>query len=55
MDQGPDAEGPGGWGDVGLFSMVVVSRTSDAVDAATGEADVEGDIDEFEEDTVLPV
>jgi len=48
MNQGPDAEGPGGRSEVSLFSMVVVSGTGYAVDAATGEANVEEDIDEFE-------
>lgn len=42
----PDAERPGRWGEVGLFSMVVVRWTSYRVDVTTREANVERDIDD---------
>jgi len=56
VDQGPDTKGPRGWGEVGLLAVpIVVGRAGDAVRVAPHEANVQEDIDEFEEDAFLPV
>jgi len=56
VDDRPDAEGPAGWGQVGLLTGAVdVMGTSNGVDVASGEEDVNEDVDDLEKDTFSPV
>lgn len=56
MDNGPDAKGPSGRSEVGLLAgAVVVVRSSNGVDVATSEEEVDENVHNFEEDAFSPL